>query len=255
MLQKLWRRRKVQIRSAFRGISVSSFNDCIGLRGLSLLHPEYRLAAGLRSGGELRNHPGAPSRQPTLHGERRQTIASPCSARRYEGSIALRPHRPRRGWPPWHSVMLGTLVLALILTPIRATGSAKTDGVLAVSAQVLPRTTLQVRSVPLDLLISARDVRQAYVDVHEPTRVDVSNNSPQGYELLVTPNMPGLTGVIVRGAGAEVSLGGEGGAIPERGRVGVHMALALRYRFLLGPRIEAGRYSWPVQLTVRPLTP
>jgi len=150
-------------------------------------------------------------------------------------------------------VILGSFVLAIILAPVSATGSAKPDAEFAVSARVLPRTTLQVRSAPPDLVISSQDVRQAYVDVNEPTRVQVSNNSLQGYVLLVTPNMPGFTALMVRGAGVEATLGGEGGEISERGRVGVHMPLALRYRFLLGPHIEAGRYPWPVQLSVRPL--
>jgi hypothetical protein len=80
--------------------------------------------------------------------------------------------------------------------------------------------------VPRDLIISSRDVRQAYVDVDEPTRVELSNNSPQGYALLVTTNIRGFTALRVWGAGVEVTLGGEGGEISERGRVGVHMPLA-----------------------------
>lgn len=161
----------------------------------------------------------------------------------------------RNGSPPRRRAMHATCLLALILAALTAIGSAETEGEFAVGARVLPRTTLQVRSVPLDLVISSRDVRQAYVDVDEPTRVEVSNNSPQGYVLLVTPHMPGFTAMRVRGAGVQVTLGGEGGAIPEPGRVGVHMPLALRYRFLLGPRIEPGRYPWPVHLSVRPLAP
>lgn len=153
----------------------------------------------------------------------------------------------------WHRMIFGPFVVAVILAPVSATGSATPGAELAVSARVLPRTTLQVRSAPLDLVISSQDVRQGYIDVTEPTRVQVSNNRPQGYVLLVTQNMPGLTALKVQGAGVEVTLGGEGGEISERGRVGAHLSLALRYRFLLGPRIEAGRYPWPVQLTVRPL--
>lgn len=124
-----------------------------------------------------------------------------------------------------------------------------------VSARVLPRTTLEVRSAPLELVISARDIRQAYVDVPEPMRVEVSNNNPQGYELLVSPTMPVFSALLVRGGGVQVTLGGEGGAIPERGRIGLHMPISLRYRFMLEPGVAAGRYAWPVHLTARPLTP
>lgn len=169
--------------------------------------------------------------------------------------MTRRPHPPPSGPSLWGRLIQGGPALALILAAAGTTGSAATEGVLTVSARVLPRATLQVRSAPPDLVISAADVRRAYVDVSEPTRVDVSNNSPQGYALLVSPNMPGFTAVVVRGAGEPVTLAGNGGVIPERGRMGVRMPLSLRYRFMLDARTEPGRYAWPVQLTVRPLAP
>lgn len=166
-----------------------------------------------------------------------------------------RPNQPPSGSSLWRRLIHGSSAVTLVLAAAGTTGSAATEGVLTVSARVLPRATLQVRSAPPELRISAADVRQAYVDVSEPTRVDVSNNSPQGYALLVSPNMPGFTAVLVRGAGVPVTLAGNGGVIPEPGRVGVRMPLSLRYRFMLDPGIEPGRYAWPVQLTVRPLAP
>lgn len=159
------------------------------------------------------------------------------------------------GSPPRRRMFLGTLVLATLIVPVSATGSARADAEFGVSARVLPRTTLRVLSAPLDLVVSARDVRQAYVDVGQPTRVEVFNNNPQGYMLLVTSKMPGVTALIVREAGVQVTLVGEGGAIPERGVVGAHMPISLAYRFVLGPQMEPGRYPWPVQLRVQPLPP
>lgn len=167
--------------------------------------------------------------------------------------MARRPHPPPSGSPSWRRVIQGTSALAVILAAASATGSAETEAVLAVSARVLPRATLQLRSAPLDLVVSSRDVRQAYVDAPEPTRLEVSNNSPQGYELLVSPTMPGFTALQVRGGGVQVTLAGDGGTIPERGRVGLHMPLSLHYRFMLDRRVAPGRYAWPVKLTVRPL--
>ena len=148
-----------------------------------------------------------------------------------------------------------TSVLALVLAMISAIASAATQGHLAVSAQVLPRTMLQVRSAPVDLAISAHDLRRGYVDVRKPTRVEVSNNDPRGYVLFVSANIPGVTALVVRVGGLQVTLRGEGGVIPEPGRVGVHMPLCLRYRFKLDSRIEPGRYPWVVHLGVRPLVP
>ncbi|HJS91829.1 MAG TPA: hypothetical protein VJ738_17810 [Steroidobacteraceae bacterium] len=169
--------------------------------------------------------------------------------------MARRPHPPPSGSPLWRRVIQGTSALAIFLATASAAGSAATEAVLAVSARVLPRATLQVRSAPLDLVVSLQDVRQAYVDAPEPTRLEVSNNSPQGYVLLVSPTMPGITALRVRGGGVQVTLAGDGGAIPERGHVGLRMPLSLRYRFMLDRRVAPGRYAWPVQLTVRPLAP
>jgi hypothetical protein len=169
--------------------------------------------------------------------------------------MALRPHSSPSGAPAWRGAIHGTFVLTVLLAAATPSGSAETEGEFAVSARVLPRTTLQVRSAPPDLVISAQEVRQAYADVAEPTRVEVSNNSPRGYALLVSPTMPGFTALVVREAGVQVILGGEGGAIPERGQVGLRMPLSLRYRFMLDPRMAPGRYPWPVRLTVRPLAP
>ena len=169
--------------------------------------------------------------------------------------MARRPHPPPSGSPLWRRVIHGTSALAVVLATASANGSAETGGTFMVSARVLPRTTLEVRSAPLELVVSARDIRQTYVDVPEPMRVEVSNNDPQGYVLLVSPTMPGFTALVVRGGGARVTLGGEGGAIPERGRIGLHMPISLRYRFMLEPGIAPGRYAWPVRLSVQPLAP
>ena len=172
--------------------------------------------------------------------------------------MARRPHSPLSGSTLWRRAIHATSALAVILATAGTTGTtgaAAIEGTFAVSARVLPRTTLQMRSAPLELVISARDVREAFVDVPQPTRVRISNNNPQGYALLVSPRMPGITALVVREAGVQVTLGAAGGAIPERGRVGVHMPLSLRYRFLLDPRVAPGRYPWPVELSVRPLAP
>jgi hypothetical protein len=169
--------------------------------------------------------------------------------------MARRPHSPPSGSTLWRSAIRATSALALILAAAGTTGSAAIEATFAVSARVLPRTTLQMRSAPFELVISARDVREAFVDVAQPTRVRISNNNPQGYALLVSPRMPGITALVVREAGVQVTLGAAGGAIPERGQVGVRMPLSLRYRFMLDPRVAPGRYPWPVELSVRPLAP
>ena len=134
-----------------------------------------------------------------------------------------------------------------------ASSAVQTQGEVTVSVRVLPRTSLVVQSAPPDLVISALDVRRSYIDVGEPTRLEISNNSPAGYALLIVPTARIFTAITVRGAGGAAELGRDGGAILERGRAGLHIPLSLSFRFRLGPEVAPGRYPWPLHLAVRPL--
>ena len=147
--------------------------------------------------------------------------------------------------------MLAATVAALACT---ASSAVENQSRFVVGVRVLPRTTLEVRSVPSALTISADDVRRAYIDVWQPTRLEITNNSPDGYALLVEPTVRVFKAVLVRGAGPAALLGGDGGAIAERGQTGARLPLSLNFRFELAPHVVPGRYPWPLELAVRPLT-
>lgn len=122
-----------------------------------------------------------------------------------------------------------------------------------VGTRVLPVTSLRVRSEPGQVIVSSEDVDRGYVDVTEPTRVEISNTSPQGYVLVVLPRSRMFSSVTVRGAGGDVTLGDDGGSIVERRQTGSTIPLELTFRFSLASGVASGRYPWPLQLAVQPL--
>ena len=143
--------------------------------------------------------------------------------------------------------------LLVVATGCAAGATLDTHTTFAVGVRVLARTTLRVRSGPSDILISPENTRNGYVEVTEPTVIEVSNTSPQGYALVITPQSALLSSFAVQGAGGEVMFGNDGGMIVERGQTGSSMALELTYHFVLASGIAPGRYPWPLQLAVQPL--
>jgi len=142
------------------------------------------------------------------------------------------------------------LLIAVVGCAVGSAGENRAS--IGVSAQVLARATLNVSAQPPDIAISREDVRRGYVEVAEPTRVEITSNSPAGYALLILPQSRWFSAVTVRGAGSEVTMGAEGGTIVERG-AGRRSALELTYRFALAEVVVPGRYPWPVHLGVQPL--
>jgi hypothetical protein len=134
-----------------------------------------------------------------------------------------------------------------------ATSALETHTSFTVGARVLPRTTLQVKTGPTAVWIAPENVRDGYVDVAEPTLIEVVNNNPTGYTLVITPQTTLFSSLTVHGAGVDTTFGNDGGSIVERGQTGSSLALRLTYRFDLTPSVAPGRYPWPIQLSVQPL--
>lgn len=142
----------------------------------------------------------------------------------------------------------------LLATASCAVGSASENRAsFTVGARVLAQASLSVTAEPADISISPEDLRRGYVEVIDPTHLEIRTNSPAGYALLILPQSSWFSAVTVRGAGAEVTIGADGGTIIERGAAR-HSALELTYRFALADLVAApGRYPWPLHLDVQPL--
>jgi hypothetical protein len=149
-------------------------------------------------------------------------------------------------------LLRGLTVLAVGAASCAVASATQTHASFTVGARVLATATLQVNSQPLEVVISPEDVSRGFVEIPEPTRVQVSSNSPVGYTLMLMPQSSWFSGLTVRSADAEVTMGADGGAIVERRHAGAS-SLELTFRFALASELTPGRYPWPLHLSVQPL--
>jgi hypothetical protein len=104
-----------------------------------------------------------------------------------------------------------------------------------------------------NLVISQYDIARGYVEVNEPVAMRINSNSVNGFALNVLPVNDVFTNVVVRGMDGEVALGADGGMIVQRWQRAQTVSMNLKFQFALRPGIQPGEYSWPLQLSVRPL--
>ena len=123
---------------------------------------------------------------------------------------------------------------------------------LQVGATVSPVARLEA-ALPAPLLITTADLARGFVDLPYPLRLHVYSNSRAGFALDMATQSPWFSAVAIDGLDTQVTLGGEGGTIVQRGQAAPSRALALRMRFRLKPGLVPGLYAWPLQLRTRPL--
>ena len=134
-----------------------------------------------------------------------------------------------------HNHGLSGARIALIVAASVATAGAKdvrTD--FSVSATVLAVANLELQSAPMDLQISAADVRRGFIDVAQPTQVVVRSNSQRGFALEVLTVAPMLSSMVIQGLDSDLALGADGGTIVQRWQkpqvVKLDFAVSLRPR-------------------------
>ena len=130
--------------------------------------------------------------------------------------------------------------------------TADTRTQFIVQATVLPVARFIRLTAPATLEVTPTDAARGYVDVTQPTVLSVASNTG-GFVLDVHTIVPVLSAISVYGLSGSATLAGEGGSIVERSRLPGTADLDLTYRLALNPGTAAGRYTWPLQLAVRPL--
>ena len=123
-----------------------------------------------------------------------------------------------------------------------------------VSVQVIARTILTIDAQPATVSITTEDIARGYVDVPQTVAFRVLSNSREGYALTFQP-------VSYPFSAAEVRWGAQMATVESSewmssithpyqhgGSVGT---LAVRLR--LAPGVEAGSYTWPLQVAANSL--
>jgi hypothetical protein len=119
-----------------------------------------------------------------------------------------------------------------------------------VSAEVLPRASIQAVGAPSQVQVTAADLSRGYVDVDASYRVQT--NDPRGYWLRFATRSGLADSVEVRGLAAPVTVGDLGAEVLQKasGRVQAH---ALQFHLHLAPTAQPGMYELPVLVAVSPL--
>jgi hypothetical protein len=145
-------------------------------------------------------------------------------------------------------------VVLVIAGSVAAAASAReARNSIAVSATVLPAARLELQSMPTELQISADDLNRGFVDAPEATSFVVRSNSPTGFALDLATLLPLVSSVVVHGLESDQSVGGDGGTLVQRWQSPRAVRLSLKFRLILAPGLTAGRYPWPLRVSVRPL--
>jgi hypothetical protein len=149
----------------------------------------------------------------------------------------------------------GPLAPALLcLCASAALNAGETRAVLNVAVTIPPVSRLEVVSQAKNVQITVQDLQRGYVDLSEPTLVNVYSNARDGYALEVLPMSPVIRAIAVRGLGNEADLGPEGGRIIERWEHPQTTSLSLTFRLALAPGAVAGIYPWPLHLAIGPVS-
>jgi hypothetical protein len=146
------------------------------------------------------------------------------------------------------------LAAALMAAPMMAAVGAQ-EAKLAVSATVLKHASMKVLAQPSSVVVTPADIARGYVDVPIASHILVLCNTQQGFMLDFASSGDGIRQILVRGLGADVQLGPDGGSVAQRvsGRGMTRTSLDLGYRFVLSEAAQPGAQPWPMRLSVTPL--
>jgi hypothetical protein len=170
----------------------------------------------------------------------------------------LRPEQVDRGLRIQKMLVTASLVAVLSLASAAETqdvsraGPGPSAARVEVSARVQATATLRVLWQQARIAITDADILRGYVDVRSASRIEMRNNSVQGFMLVFEAAEGPFREVYVRGLGREVQLGSGGGFAPMPYSQGP-VVVELSYRFMLNKEIRAGVYDWPLVLSSRPI--
>ena len=155
---------------------------------------------------------------------------------------------------PAHVAIAAALALAIGTSARPAVAAGTSSAEFTVLATVRAVARIDAGTPHPSIEVSPADVARGYLDVGEPWNLNVESNDPGGVRLQVLAMAPMFRTIEVTGLGAEVNLGPAGGDVVLRWHDRRNAQLALRFRFLLAPGVQPGRYPWPLQVVARPLS-
>lgn len=138
-----------------------------------------------------------------------------------------------------------------LLATLGAAQGGTTSGTLQVHAVVKRLVRVQMVSRPQWLDLSEDDVAAGHHSVAIPMLLAVDSNSAEPYVIVFECSCEHVKGGQVRWLGREMRIGSQAATVqwPPAGR---REMLEFTFRFTLPKNSRAGRYPWPVQVTLSP---
>jgi hypothetical protein len=139
--------------------------------------------------------------------------------------------------------------------PAKAGTGASTR--LTISATIAKVVRVQVKGQPASFTVSPQDIVRGYVDIEQPSVLEVKTNSAEGVALEFhgMDIAADIQAVQVTGGATNFQMPASGGVMLLQGgwHPTVERSLQLRYRLILGRSTQAGLYTWPMSIGVSAL--
>jgi hypothetical protein len=139
---------------------------------------------------------------------------------------------------------IGVLMLLAALPSASVAETARAQFV--VSAQVVPRVSLDALVEPSSFTVTQADVERGYVDVRASYRV--RNNDPAGYLLRFVPRTALADGIVVTGLGSMVTVAGHSVEVVRPASM-TPSRLDLGLRVMLDAGLAPGEYPLPLEVS------
>jgi hypothetical protein len=140
------------------------------------------------------------------------------------------------------------LAVFALLCSAAAVHAETASAAFQVSVNLAHYVKLNVVSQPRSIEVSEADIARGYVDVPMPVQVSVQSSSPHGVTILFARVGDHVRGARVQGLGREVRLDSEA---EMNWKPAAQGELAqFHFRLQLAPELGAGRYPWPIQVSM-----
>lgn len=165
------------------------------------------------------------------------------------------PHQIESALNLQRKLVTAALIAALSLASVKDVDAARPtpsgSAAITVTATVEARSIIKVVRQPSEVVVTNNDTLRGYVDVPEPSRIEIRSNSRSGYLLSFEGLGEPFKEVHISGLGRDVQITSGNGWIARpysRGTVTAEIS----YRFILSEGAQPGSYAWPLTISVIP---
>ncbi|OPX93325.1 MAG: hypothetical protein A4E58_03008 [Syntrophorhabdus sp. PtaB.Bin006] len=161
-----------------------------------------------------------------------------------------------------HGLNVQSMILSAGLTTVLSLGSvlqgeslppSDNERSLEAETEIPTRSHLAVLHQVSSVVLTDDDIRAGYIDLSNATRLAVSSNDRSGYLLVFEGLKWPFLEVDVFGLREDVQVDSSSSNSVHQPYCGDTPNLELSYRFKLSDDAEAGKYAWPLSISLQPV--